>query len=77
MAVTAQAAPKRTSQSITSLAWRRFRRHRLAMASLVVIFLLVVMALAAPLIAPHDPSRSPGARICGRSFSSRRAPNTS
>lgn len=59
MAVTAQAAPKRTSQSVTSLAWRRFRRHRLAMASLVVIFLLVVMALAAPLIAPHDPFTQP------------------
>jgi len=39
--------------------WRRFRRHRLAMASLVVILLLLLVALLAPWIAPHDPFAQP------------------
>jgi ABC-type dipeptide/oligopeptide/nickel transport system permease subunit len=34
-------------------AWERFRRNRLALVSLVFCGLLVVVALAAPLIAPH------------------------
>ncbi|MGQ9753213.1 MAG: ABC transporter permease [Thermaceae bacterium] len=47
------------SQSTWALAWRRFRRHRMAMASLVVIVLLVLMALFAPWIAPYDPTAQP------------------
>ena len=35
--------------------WRRFRRDPVAVAALVVIILLVLMAILAPLIAPHDP----------------------
>jgi oligopeptide transport system permease protein len=34
-------------------AWERFRRHRLAFASLIFCALLVLIALAAPLLAPH------------------------
>jgi ABC-type dipeptide/oligopeptide/nickel transport system permease subunit len=34
-------------------AWERFRRNRLALVSLVFCGLLVVVALAAPLLAPH------------------------
>ncbi len=34
--------------------WRRFRRHRLAMISAVLLLLLYAMALFAPLIAPYD-----------------------
>jgi peptide/nickel transport system permease protein len=37
------------------LAWLRIRRNRLAMAGLVIVGLLVLVALAAPWIAPHDP----------------------
>ena len=33
--------------------WRRFRRHRLAMASAVFLILLYVAALATPVIAPY------------------------
>ena len=40
----------RKSQSTTSIALRRFRRHRLAMVSLVVISLLILMAIFAPVI---------------------------
>jgi peptide/nickel transport system permease protein len=37
------------------LAWRRFRRHRLAMASSVIIALLALSAVVAPWISPRDP----------------------
>jgi ABC-type dipeptide/oligopeptide/nickel transport system permease subunit len=36
------------------LAWRRFRRNRLATISLVFVALLVLTAIFAPLIAPYD-----------------------
>jgi len=37
--------------------WRRFAKHRLAVIGLVVILALVVLALGARQIAPHDPIR--------------------
>ena len=37
------------------LAWQRIRRNRLAMAGLVIVGLLLLVALLAPQIAPHDP----------------------
>lgn len=43
------AAPRQTAP-------RRFLRHRLAVAGLVVLLLLIVVALLAPLLAPHDPT---------------------
>ncbi len=36
-------------------AWQVFRRHRLAVVSGVVLALLLVAAVAAPWLAPHDP----------------------
>lgn len=36
--------------------WRRFARNRLAVAGLVVFLLLVLSALLAPHLAPHDPN---------------------
>jgi peptide/nickel transport system permease protein len=41
--------------SYWAMAWRRFLRHRLAVASLVVLGLLVLMAVLAPVIAPMSP----------------------
>ena len=41
---------------IWALARRRFLRHRLALGAAVVLLLLVLSALAAPWIAPYDPS---------------------
>lgn len=35
---------------------RDFRRNRLAMASVIVVMIFVIMAIAAPLIAPQDPN---------------------
>lgn len=36
--------------------WKRFRRDRLAMAGLVIIFIFALAAVAAPVIAPYNPS---------------------
>jgi peptide/nickel transport system permease protein len=36
-----------------TLAWRRFRRHKLAMASMIVLLLLGLVTVFAPLIAPY------------------------
>jgi peptide/nickel transport system permease protein len=37
--------------------WRRFSRDKVAVAALAVVILLLLMAVLAPLIAPHDPYR--------------------
>lgn len=45
---------KRESVSAWKDSWQRLRRNGFAMASLVVLCLLVVMAVVGPLISPHD-----------------------
>lgn len=40
--------------------WRRFRRHRLALVSSIILSIIVAAALAAPLIAPYDPNEIVG-----------------
>ncbi len=37
-------------------AWRRFRRHRLALMGLVVIICLIFVAILAPILSPYDPN---------------------
>lgn len=37
------------------LAWRRFRRNRLAMGALAVVGCLALIAILAPVLAPYDP----------------------
>jgi peptide/nickel transport system permease protein len=37
--------------------WRRFRKHRLAVAGSVVLLILIMASALAPLIAPYDPIR--------------------
>lgn len=44
-----------TNESYMQTVFRRFRRHRLGMVSLVVLTVLVGAALLAPWIAPYDP----------------------
>jgi peptide/nickel transport system permease protein len=56
------------SQSTWAQAWRRFKRHRLAMAGLVVVFLLVLMALFAPWLAPYDPTAQPTGEDLGQYY---------
>jgi oligopeptide transport system permease protein len=48
----------RPPRSLWSDAWRRLRRNKMAMAGLIYLGFLIVVALAAPLIAPHNPVRT-------------------
>lgn len=60
-----QAAPDATGDTVQpnrskaagqhQIAWRRFRRNPLAVASLTFIVLLVLVAILAPVISTHDP----------------------
>jgi len=57
--VTAEAinlpAPSARADSILAANLRDFARNRLALASAAVVLLFAIMAIAAPVIAPHDP----------------------
>nr|PZN62746.1 MAG: peptide ABC transporter permease [Sphaerobacter thermophilus] len=60
----------RPQRSEFSRIWRRFRRHRLGLAGLTFIGLLVVTALLADLLAPYSPIQSvSGMRGVGPSWS--------
>lgn len=41
-----------------SLFWRRFRKHKLAVVSVVVLCIIFAAAAAAPLVAPYNPNRN-------------------
>src|SRR5690606_3551001 len=45
----------RTAASPGRRAWKRFRRHRLAVAGAAVLALLAAAAVLAPTLAPYDP----------------------
>jgi peptide/nickel transport system permease protein len=49
--------PEKKSESSSATAWRRFKKHKLAMFSLVVLALLLLASIFAPLIAPYPPDR--------------------
>jgi peptide/nickel transport system permease protein len=53
--IVAEVAESVALESAGRAALRRFTQHRLATASLVVIVVILLMALAAPLIAPQGP----------------------
>ena len=46
------------------LFWLKFRRHRLAVASLVVVILLYLTAAFAPFLAPFDPNKTNATFTC-------------
>ncbi len=48
--------PPHTHDSPWRLAWRQFRRHRLALGSAAVLSVFVVLALLAGIIAPYNPN---------------------
>lgn len=58
MAVTAKSPTKvsrrRDSTSAWGMAWRRFRRHKVALVGGTMIFLFVMAAIFAPFITPYD-----------------------
>lgn len=47
------------------LAWRRFKRHRLAMAGLAIFLLMIVVAIVGPIVAPYNPLNIPNSKIPG------------
>ena len=47
------------------LAWRRFKRHRMALIGLGIFAFMVVMAIVGPFILPYDPTNIPGAHVPG------------
>ena len=49
-----------TSESYLQTVFRRFRRHRLALVSLVIVAVLGGAALLAPVLAPYDPNELVG-----------------
>lgn len=48
---------ERAHDTLLRLAWRRFRRHRLALLGLVILVFFVIIAVLAPWIAPYDPTK--------------------
>jgi oligopeptide transport system permease protein len=48
----------RAPRSLWSNAWRQFRRNKLAMAGIFYLFFLALIAISAPVIAPHNPVQS-------------------
>ena len=53
--VSAQALQTEREESPWLVIWRRFRKHKLAVAGMVMIIVLVLLALFAPVLAPYDP----------------------
>jgi len=49
--------PTSQSESYWRYAWRRFRRHRLALAAGIVLLVLILGAIFAPWLTPYDYSR--------------------
>lgn len=48
---------RRRADSLTAMTWRRFRRHRLSMISLLVLGLIVLSAAFAPVLKPDGYSK--------------------
>ncbi len=40
-----------------AMTWRRFRRHKMAVAGLIVLILMFLAAVFAPVVAPYDPNK--------------------
>ncbi len=47
---------KRQQHSQTAIAWRRFKRDKMALIGALLVIILTLTAILAPLIAPHDPT---------------------
>jgi oligopeptide transport system permease protein len=51
-------ANNKPSRSLWSNAWRRLRRNKMAMAGIAFLLFLLVVAILAPMLAPHNPIQS-------------------
>ncbi|MBS1253416.1 MAG: Glutathione transport system permease protein GsiD [Anaerolineales bacterium] len=50
-------APRAQSRSLLGEAWHRFRQQRPAMLGLIILLMLVLAAIAAPLLTSYDPDK--------------------
>ena len=48
-------------ESWASITWRRFKKDKLALASLMLLLILALIAVFAPILAPYDPVKTVGA----------------
>ena len=48
---------ERGYESMKSMVWRRFRRHRFAVVGLSVMSLILFGVIFAPFVTPYDPNR--------------------
>lgn len=53
-----ESGDNRRNQSLFAIVIQRFLRHRLAFVGMIILFFFIVLAVFAPLIAPHDPYRA-------------------
>ncbi len=60
------AAPEAAPDSQWAIGWRRFRKHRQAMAGLALVGLLGAAALLTPYLAPYDPAAQAEDIVAGR-----------
>ncbi len=58
------AMPVLAQASEAYLTWLRFRRHKLAMAGLILVILMYVVAILAELVAPVSPDHSNARLVC-------------
>lgn len=49
---------QRTVDTPLARTWRRFRRHKLAIAGLIFVIIVALMGIFAPLVAPKDPLKT-------------------
>lgn len=56
--VALQPSSPRTIDSPMARTWRRFRRHKLAIAGLLFIVIIALMGIFAPVVAPKDPLKT-------------------
>jgi peptide/nickel transport system permease protein len=42
-------------ESFANIVWKRFRRHKLAVGSMIVLILIVLACVLAPIVAPYNP----------------------